>query len=176
MTTLLGKATDQGGFRSCQFNNVVANQYEYGLDQYIPWHTDAYEVIGPNALIASVSLDCPGAFVFAPRMGTNFARRWLHKRRGERGQKQKQKEAGVRGALPLFPGDLMIMRGTFQENMVHKTLRFSRITPSVIGDFPAVNPCLNESLEQLLAVMPGLGKRRRFDITFHRNVIRRPNV
>ena len=70
----------------------------------------------------------------------------------------------------------VIMCGTFQENMVHKTLRYSRITPSVIGDFPAVNPCLNESLEELLAVMPGLGKRRRFDITFHRNVIRRPNV
>ena len=32
----LGIATDQGGFRSCQFNSVVANKYEYGLDQYIP--------------------------------------------------------------------------------------------------------------------------------------------
>ena len=28
----LGIATHQGGFRSCQFNSVVANKYEYGLD------------------------------------------------------------------------------------------------------------------------------------------------
>ena len=100
----LGIATHQGGFSSCQFNSVVVNKYEYGLDQYIPWHTDSNRnMIGPRPLIASISLDCPGAVAFAPRMGTNFASRWLHNRRDERGQKQKQKEAGVRGALPLLP-------------------------------------------------------------------------
>ena len=166
----LGIATQQGGFRSCQFNNVVATQYDYALGQYIPWHTDANELIGHNALIASVSLDSPGAFVFAPRMGTDFAHRWYHKQLAIR--KEKQKQGGVRGVLPLFPGDVMIMCGTFQENMMHKTLPVSRITPSIFGDFPAVNPRLKDSLEQILAVMPSIRKRKRSVITFRR-IVRR---
>ena len=162
----LGIATQQGGFRSCQFNNVVASQYDYALGEYIPWHTDANELFGHNALIASVSLDSPGAFVFAPRMGTDFANRWYHKNLAIR--KEKQKQGGVRGVLPLFPGDVMIMCGTFQENMMHKTLPVSRITPSIFGDFPAVNPRLKDSLEELLAVMPSIRKRKRSVITFRR--------
>ena len=38
----------------------------------------------------SVSLDSPGAFVFAPRMGTDFANRWYHKNLAIRKEKQKQ--------------------------------------------------------------------------------------
>ena len=64
----LGIATQHGGFRSCQFNNVVANQYKNGLDQYIPWHTDASEIIGPNPLIVSITLNSPGVFCFAPSL------------------------------------------------------------------------------------------------------------
>ena len=157
--------------------------YQNEFDQYIPWHADSC-IYGDKdsmewmnvypGMRASICLESPGAVAFAPNKSTQFGRLWYHKR--AHSAKEKQRVAGVRGALALFPGDLMITCGTFHENMVQKTLPFSRITPSIIGDFPAVNPCLNESLEELLAVMPGLGKRRRFDITFKRSVIRRPNV
>ena len=36
-----GIATHQGGFRSCQFNDIVACEFNYELEQYIPWHTDS---------------------------------------------------------------------------------------------------------------------------------------
>ena len=119
---------------------------------------------------ASICLESPGAVAFAPKKSMDFGRLWYHKR--AHSAKEKQRVAGVRGVLALFPGDLMITRGTFQENMVQKTLPFSRITPSIIGDFPAVNPRLKDSLEQLLAVMPSIRKRKRSVITFRR-IVRR---
>ena len=36
-----GIATHQGGFSSCQFNEVVACEYQNEFDQYIPWHADS---------------------------------------------------------------------------------------------------------------------------------------
>ena len=62
----------------------------------------------------------------------------------------------------------MIMRGTFQENMVHKTLPFSRITPFIIEDFPAINPRLKKSMEELIVKKGGLGKRKRVELEFKR--------
>ena len=123
---------------------------------------------------ASISLESPGVVAFAPRIGTIFARSWYHKK--HQGKKENQKVAGVRGVLPLFPGDLMIMCGTFQEYMVQKTLPLSHVTLSTIVDYPAVNRRLKKSLEDLIAVKPDLCKRKRFEITFQRNVIRRGNV
>ena len=102
-------------------------------------------------------------------MGTDFANRWYHKNLAIR--KEKQKQGGVQGVLPLFPGDLMIMRGTFQENMVQKTLPLSAITSSTIVDYPAVNPRVKKSLEDLVDAKPNLGKSRRVEITLKRNVI-----
>ena len=80
----------------------------------------------------------------------------------------------VRGCVALFPGDLMIMCGSFQENMVHKTLQFSHIKPCILEAFPAINPNLKKRLEELVAEMPSLRKRKRTVCTFKRTV--RPRV
>ena len=45
----LGIATQQGGFRSCQFNNVVASQYDYVLGEYIPYCVVETSINLPNA-------------------------------------------------------------------------------------------------------------------------------
>ena len=151
--------------------------YQNEFDQYIPWHADSciYKDDKDNVdsievysgIKASISLESPGVVAFARRSfyGKNYQRR-----------KENQKLAGVRGALPLFPGDLMIMCGTFQEYMVQKTLPLSRVTLSTIVDFPAVNRRLKKSLEDLIAVKPDFCKRKRVENTFQRNVIRRANV
>ena len=100
------------------------------------WHTDASEVIDPNALIASVSLGCPGVLCFSPKFGTPFAEQWYLKNVEKRMQNYRDK--GVRGCVALFPGDLMIMCGSFQEHMLQRTLPFSHIKPYILRAFPGL--------------------------------------
>ena len=163
----LGIATDQGGFRSCQFNNVVATQYKNGLDQYIPWHTHASEITDPNPLIVSITLNSPGVFCFAPSLDLLYSREF------SRDMNYYEYSRDVRGCVALFPGDLMIMCGSFQEHMLQRTLPFSHIKPYILEAFPAVNPDLKKRLEELVAEMPSLRKRKRSVFTFKRTVRRR---
>ena len=160
----LGIATDQGGFRSCQFNNAVAHQYKHGLDQYLPWNTDASEIFGPNPLIVSITLNSPGVFCFAPNIDM------LLQEFSRPPNEFVAFSSSLRGCVALLSGDLMIMCGSFQENMKHKTLQFSHIKPSILEAFPAINPNLKKRLEQLVAEMPSLRKRKRTVCTFKRTV------
>ena len=175
-----GIANHQGGFSSCQFNEVVACEYQNEFDQYIPWHADSC-IYGDKdsmewmnvypGMRASICLESPGAVAFAPKKSTEFGRLWYHKR--AHSAKEKQRVAGVRGVLALFPGDLMITCGTFHENMVQKTLPLSAITSSTIVYYPAVNLRLKTSLEELVGVKPHLRKRRWALITFKGNLVGR---
>ena len=45
---------------------------------------------------------------------------------GRKWQKRRQAaiDGGLRGCVPLFAGDVLLMCGSFQECMLHRTLRF----------------------------------------------------
>ena len=76
----------------------------------------------------------------------------------------------MRGILPLFPGDLMVMVGSFQEHMVHKTLPRNRITGNVLQGYRAVNQFIGPSVGRLLEETHRPGCLQRAVITFRKIV------
>ena len=98
--------------RSLEFNELVTNQYDIGKEEYTPWHTDKNPLLGRESLIVSLTLGAPGVFCFAPFYGVESASKWNHK--CEETKKQRYKDGQVRGCVDLWPGDLMLMCGTFQ--------------------------------------------------------------
>ena len=145
------------------FNQVVAIRYATGTE-YMPWHTDASVLVGRDPMMLSVSVGpAPGALCFAPMRGTEFGR-------------QSAAELGeeVRGMLPLFPGDVYIVCGSFQENFVHKTLQNAAITLPVIQSYPAVNTSIAPSVEKLLGDLADGVEGPRVVITFSRAVLHTP--
>ena len=124
-----------------------------------PWHTDSNPLIDPYPTIVSVRLHSGGAFCFAPNYHGSFAGdRWHAKKNAKK--KEKQCNAGVRGILPLFPGDLMVMVGSFHKHMVHKTLPCNKITREVIDGYPTVNQLIRASVGRLLEEMENDPQRR----------------
>ena len=48
-------------------------------------------------------------------------------------------KAGLHGFVPFFSGDILLMTGTFQEFLVHKTLRFKTEEENVPVKYPGSN-------------------------------------
>lgn len=84
------------------FNAVLANLYRDGRDA-MGWHSDDEPELGPEPVIASLSL---GA-----------ARRFVLRRRDDHAVKQ---------ALVLEPGSLLVMRGVSQRDWQHALPRTAR--------------------------------------------------
>lgn len=84
------------------FNSVLANLYRDGRDA-MGWHSDDEPELGPEPVIASLSL---GA-----------ARRFLLRRRDDHAVKQ---------AFVLEPGSLLVMRGASQRDWQHALPRTAR--------------------------------------------------
>ena len=104
--------------------------------------------MGDESLIVSLTLGHPGVFCFAPFYGVESARKWYYKTEDIR--KQCYVDERVRGCVDLWPGDLMLMCGTFQKHMAHKTLKISRIKSRMLQDFPAKNYEVGASLLHLI--------------------------
>ncbi|WDS35650.1 alpha-ketoglutarate-dependent dioxygenase AlkB [Pseudoxanthomonas sp.] len=84
------------------FNSVLANLYRDGRDA-MGWHSDDEPELGPEPVIASVSL---GA-----------ARRFVLRRRDDH---------AVRRELLLEPGSLLVMRGSSQRDWQHALARTAK--------------------------------------------------
>lgn len=91
------------------FNSVLANLYRDGRDA-MGWHSDDEPELGPEPVIASLSL---GA-----------ARRFVLRRRDDHAVKQ---------ALVLEPGSLLVMRGVSQRDWQHALPRTARPVGSRIN-------------------------------------------
>ncbi|WP_170159287.1 alpha-ketoglutarate-dependent dioxygenase AlkB family protein [Pseudoxanthomonas spadix] len=91
------------------FNSVLANMYRDGRDA-MGWHSDDEPELGPEPVIASLSL---GA-----------ARRFVLRRRDDHAVKQ---------ALVLEPGSLLVMRGVSQRDWQHALPRTARPVGSRIN-------------------------------------------
>lgn len=83
------------------FDSVLANLYRHGRDA-MGWHADDEPELGPEPVIASVSLGATRRFVLRHRSGQ------------------------PRVALDLEPGSLLVMRGATQAHYRHALMRTAR--------------------------------------------------
>jgi alkylated DNA repair dioxygenase AlkB len=86
----------------CGFNSVLANRYRDGRD-YMGWHSDNESALGPQPVIASLSLGAPRRFVLKHR-----------------------REPSRKLELELPHGSLLLMRGDTQCNYRHSLPRTAR--------------------------------------------------
>ena len=86
----------------CEFNSVLANRYRNGRD-YMGWHSDNESALGPQPIIASLSLGATRRFVLKHRQ-----------------QSSRKLE------LPLAHGSLLVMRGDTQANYRHSLPRTAK--------------------------------------------------
>ncbi len=92
----------------CRFNSVLANLYRDGNDS-MGWHADKEKELGPQPLIASLSLGATRTFQI---------------------QHQRSKE---RLKLPLPAGSLLFMAGDFQRSWRHAVPKEKGITQARIN-------------------------------------------
>lgn len=79
-----------------ELNSVLANLYRSGADS-MGWHADDEPELGPDPLIASLSLGAPRRFCLRPKPGV----------------------AGRRSEIVLADGSLLLMRGATQARYQH---------------------------------------------------------
>jgi alkylated DNA repair dioxygenase AlkB len=84
------------------FNSVLANRYRSGADA-MGWHSDDEPELGPEPLIASISLGASRRFVLRHR-----------------------RDPAQRLALELEPGSLLLMAGATQHHWKHALPRTTR--------------------------------------------------
>lgn len=104
----------------CAFNSVLLNRYRDGHDS-MGWHSDDERELGPQPLIASLSLGATRRFAFRHR-----------------------RERPLRRDLDLGPGDLLLMGGDTQALYHHSLPRTAKpvgerinLTFRLIGVAPA---------------------------------------
>jgi alkylated DNA repair dioxygenase AlkB len=88
------------------FDSVLANAYRDGSDS-MGWHSDDEKELGPEPVIASLSLGVPRRFLLRPRT----------------------RPAGERGgtiALSLAHGSMLLMKGASQQRFQHSLPRTMR--------------------------------------------------
>jgi alkylated DNA repair dioxygenase AlkB len=90
------------------FNSVLANLYRDGRDS-MGWHSDDEPELGPEPVIASLSLGVTRRFVLRHR------------------------RSGARHALDLSGGSLLLMRGTTQRDWKHALPRTARLVAARIN-------------------------------------------
>ncbi|HMU67023.1 MAG TPA: alpha-ketoglutarate-dependent dioxygenase AlkB [Cellvibrionaceae bacterium] len=78
----------------CSFNSALVNYYRHERDS-MGMHSDDERELGPQPVIASLSLGGPRTLIFKPKRG------------------------GARFTLALPPGSLLVMQGDTQKNWLH---------------------------------------------------------
>ena len=112
-------------------NEVLGNIYSREDDEHINWHDDTDELYQTSTDVLSLSVGSPGVFCFQPRKNDSDDRLYQvtgAKRLKIKARRQQAIDKGLRGLVPLFSGDLLVMSGNCQYYMQHKTLKFSRLT------------------------------------------------
>ena len=88
----------------CAFNGVLANLYRDGADS-VGWHSDDERDLGPNPVIASLTLGAKRRFLLCPKRAT---------------------KGSEPGELELGHGSLLLMRGGLQRDWKHSVPKTSR--------------------------------------------------
>ena len=112
-------------------NEVLGNMYSREEDENMDWHDDTDMLYQTSTDVLSLSVGSPGVLCFQPRRNDSDDSLYQvtgAKRYKKEARRQQTIDKGLRGLVPLLPGDLLVMSGTFQDYMQHKTLKFSRLT------------------------------------------------
>ena len=99
--------------RQEHFNQVVANVYARQLDQNIRWHSDRNPLLAEDTDICYITLGPAKLLCFAPHDDCPFrqAGRLLEDR------KEAARRAGLQGFVPLMPGDMFLVTGSFPTSL-----------------------------------------------------------
>ena len=135
-------------------HQIVGNRYDKTTNQAIPWHSDKSALLSSNTDIVSVSLGCGGVFCYMPNEKAQLSDVHRSLKLGRKWQKRRQAatDGCLRGCVPLFAGDVLLMCGSFQECMQHKTLPFRPSGSAcagiarvllIVGDVTAKYPCIS---------------------------------
>ena len=123
-----------------QFNEILGNVYMRDLDECVTWHSDANTLYSESTDVLSVSGSALGLFCFQPRI-TGFVadiigKKWNVVQRDDFFVTHK-----LRGLVPLFPGDVLLMSGTCQQHLDHETLKFSALKniAAILKAYPATS-------------------------------------
>ena len=108
------------------FQQIIGNHYDRASNQSIHWHSDKSALLSDKTDIVSVSLGCAGVFCYMPNEKAQFSDVHQSLKLGGQWHKRRQTaiDRGLRGCVPLFAGDVLLMCGSFQECMQHRTLPF----------------------------------------------------
>lgn len=88
------------------FNAVLVNRYD-GQQQLVDWHSDDDREMGPNPVIASVTLGAERPFSFRPRRDASI-------------------QGAQTGAIVLQHGSLLVMQPEFQHQYEHALLPLNK--------------------------------------------------
>jgi alkylated DNA repair dioxygenase AlkB len=91
-----------------KFNSVLVNRYRDGRDS-VAWHADDEKELGPEPLIASVSLGATRTFSLKPKSGGPIVK------------------------IELHHGSLLIMMGATQKNWFHQVAKTKKPTDERIN-------------------------------------------
>jgi hypothetical protein len=131
------------------FNEIVANVYSRNRNEAISWHTDKNCLLRKTTDIVSLSMGAPGIFCYQPdTRSVDEFREFNIPRGGEAQRRDAMINMGLRGLVPVFSGDILLMSGTFHEYLCHKTLRFTEV--AVPEDLILKYPGSNANSKQLL--------------------------
>lgn len=93
-------------FSGCRFDSVLANAYRDGRDS-MGWHSDDEKELGPEPVIASLSLGASRRFLLRPRT-------------------RSAGEGGATTSLSLAHGSMLLMKGKSQRRFQHALPRTRR--------------------------------------------------
>ena len=160
--------------RKFRFDDIVANMYDSKVQERVPWHSDDDAALGANTVILSITTHSARAFCFQPKWDSDLCYKFLSYKCSYRDRKHGYIDAGVRGVVPLKPGDIMVMTGTAQDNLEHRTLINREITVETMESYPAINANLQNAMDELLIdVRKGL-PRYRGGLTFRKIIFHWP--
>ena len=151
-----------------RFNEIQATRYDSTNQESIPWHSDQHGRLGKETVILSITTHSPGAFCFQPRQGSKFSYEFHGRHTKYEARTRAYAAAGVRGVLSLHPGDIMVMTGTAQEHLEHKTIANHEITREKLEKYPAVNENVRRYLDAMLIAVERSLPRYRGVVTFRK--------
>jgi hypothetical protein len=130
-----GRAAEQ--LHQIMFNEIVANEYSIAKDEQISWHTDSNALLAESTNVLSLSMGSAAVFCYKLNEKTSALEHLgITRKKKFTDRVNIVTEKGLKGFVPLFNGDLLLMTGTFQKYLVHKTQKFSVREEDVRRKYP----------------------------------------
>jgi alkylated DNA repair dioxygenase AlkB len=148
-------------------NQTGTNLYAFKKEEHIPWHSDDDCLVAAHCDVVSLSLGGVVGFCVAPSKSTQ--NEWYqvgqsYWRRRYTGFKEDLNAEGLRFCIPLQHGDVLVMSGSFQRFLQHKTVHIvkgdfgeeMRLRPTYTGTSPGLD-LLWRRLNSTAVASPGAG-------------------